>query len=456
MTKVGLDASHAPTDQLKSGLLIGYGIGDFGYCLVWILSSTFLTYYYTDTLGIAAATVGTLMLLTRVLDGISDIGMGIIIDRTKSRHGKARPWILRMILPLAISTVLLFAIPSSFSMTGKIVFASLTYVLMNLVYTAANIPYNTLLALITQNQYSRSLANIYRMCFAISASIIVSASTMPLIKAFGGGQSAWIKVAVLYSVIMVIILFIMFRSTKEIVATAETSEETVSLKMGVKSLFSNKYWIIMLVICVLTFINSGLQGAGIYYAQYILGNSSYLGILSTASMLPILIGLLFIAPLIKKFGKRNVALYGGLIGIVGNCIKLIDPTNITVFTTGSVVSGFGGVPLMAVLYAMINDTVEYGEWKSGVRTEGLVNSAASFGIKVGTGLGTAMIGWMLQLGGYVGGSSIQSGSATSMILALNIYIPISIGIVSILFLWMYKLDRIYPEILEDLNTRKRN
>ncbi|GGA34829.1 MFS transporter [Paenibacillus physcomitrellae] len=454
MDKEVLQNNNVSSDQLKTGRLLGYGIGDLGYSLVWILTSTFLSYYYTDSVGIAAGAVGTLLLLTRVLDGISDIAMGIVIDRTKSKHGKARPWIFRMALPLGISTVLLFSVPSGLSTGGKIVFAAATYVLMNLIYTAANIPYNTLLALITQNQYSRSLANIFRMFFAIGASIIASSATIPLVKAFGGGQSAWATVAVLYSIVMIVILFFLFRYTKEVVGNAGEVKDNVPLKVGIKALFSNKYWLLMLLIGVFTYIGSGLQGAGIYYAQYILGNSSYLGIISTAGLLPVLIGMLFIAPLIKKFGKRNIAIFGGLLGLVGNIIKLTNPNSLTCFIIGSVVSGFGGVPLTAVLYAMVNDTVEYGEWKSGVRTEGLVNSAASFGIKVGTGLGTAMLGWLLQLGGYVGGAATQSHLANSMILALNIYIPMVIGIITLIFLWMYKLDKKYPVILEDLKQRK--
>ncbi|WP_018922659.1 MFS transporter [Salsuginibacillus kocurii] len=428
-----------------------YGVGSFGIFAVWSLMSSFLTYYYTDVVGITAGAVGTLMLLARLFDGVTDLGMGSVVDKTKSKYGKARPWLLWLTIPLGIATVLLFSVPD-IGATGAIIYAYVSYIGFVLIYTAVSIPYKTLLGVMTQHQHSRSISNIYAAVFILSGNLLVVAFTQPLAAAIG-----WSALAFIYGLLIVITLYITFFKVKERAATAahKTEIEKVPVKIGFQALVKNKFWLIITLYCATFYTTIGLtQGAAMYYAQYIIGNVDYFPLIGIASALPMLIGVFFIKPFVRRWGKRNVAMTGALIFIIGQCIKLADPYSLLLFLSGHVLVGIGLMPAIALTFAMINDTIEYGEWKTGVRTEGLVNSGTSVGIKVGTGIGLALIGWLLGFGGYVGGSPEQSTLALQMILALNLYIPLALGLVKMILLYLFKVDHNYPDILADLQARK--
>ena len=437
-------------EQPKKKEMWAYAFGSFGIFSVWTLIGAFLTFYYTDVAGLAAGTVGTLMLLARLFDGITDLGMGTLVDRTKSKYGKARPWLLWMSIPLGVTTVLLFSVPN-ISMSGKVVYAYVTYILFILLYTAVSIPYKTLLGVMTQHQHSRSLSNIYSAIFIMTGTMIVMTLTQPLAASFG-----WSTLAALFAVVTVVALYITFRSVKERTTTSSTKEAKLGVKEGFRNLFKNKYWVIITAFCVTFYATIGLtQGAGIYYAAWILGDISYYPLIGLAISAPMLIGLLFLGPFVAKYGKRNVVIIGASVAIIGQVIKWMNPTDLTTFLIGTVLAALGAMPAIALIFAMINDTIEYGEYKTGLRTEGLVNSGASFGIKVGTGIGLALIGWLLGVGGYIGGGATeQSDLAIQMILALNIAIPLVLTIVQLLLLLLFKMDKEYPMILAELQKRK--
>ncbi|MFC0469302.1 MFS transporter [Halalkalibacter kiskunsagensis] len=436
---------------------VGYGFGDLASNLVFAAVGMFLLFYYTDVAGASAAAVGTIILLSRLLDGFTDIGMGAIVDKTKSKHGKARPWLLWMAIPYAVAAVLLFSVPD-LGPVAMLVYIAVTYNLIHIIYTAINIPYGVLNSLITQDQYQRSQLNIFRMLMALIANVILMYLTFPLVEAFGGGKQGWQLTFGVFAILAAILFLITFFTTKERVKPVrerETTSSTVSLKVGFKALMKNKYWAIMVGFAVVTYAGMGLgQGLNVYYAQYILGNPALVGPMGLAGLFPMMVGILFVAPIIKKIGKRNAIIGGLLIGAIGTIVIMIDPSNWTLVLIGSMIRGIGGVPLIASIFAMLADTIEYGEWKSGVRTEGLVYSAGSFGTKVGMGLGAAMMGWALSFGGYVGGVAEQSASANTTLIALFVYLPLVFSIIQIIFLYFYKLDKEYPQILKELQERK--
>jgi GPH family glycoside/pentoside/hexuronide:cation symporter len=169
-----------------------------------------------------------------------------------------------------------------------------------------------------------------------------------------------------------------------------------------------------------------------------------------------LIGLFFVGPIVKRFGKRNVTIAGCLLFLTGGIIRMIDPTNLATFLLGSAIGGFGAMPGLALTVAMVNDTVEYGEWRFKIRTAGLINSAASFGIKVGSGIGMALIGWLLAIGGYIGGLEEQTAFANQMIKVLNLHLPVAFVTIQIILLYFFKIDKLYPTILSELQKRKLN
>ncbi|WP_231686845.1 MFS transporter [Bacillus sp. JCM 19034] len=412
----------------------GYGLGDLASNLVFAAVSSFLLFYYTDVAGASAAIVGTIILVSRFLDGFTDIGMGALVDKTTSKHGKARPWLLWMAIPYAVSAFLLFTVPD-FGPVGMLIYIAITYNIVHIIYTAINIPYGVLNARITQDQYQRSSLNIFRMFMAVVGSIIIMNVTIPLVDFFGGGKQGWSITFALFGILAGILFLVTFFWTKERIENVQQSKNTVSLKVGVKSLLKNKYWVLAVIFALVIYTGNGLGGGlGVYYAQYILDNPALVGPLGLAGMFPVVIGLIFVGPIIKKFGKRNSMIGGLLFGLLGTVVILIDPTNFLFVLIGSVIRGIGGVPVAASFFAMLADTIEYGEWKSGVRTEGLVYSAGSFGTKVGMGLGAAIMGWCLAASGYVGGAVEQSSSAITMIVFLFVWVPVIFTVIQLTIL----------------------
>ncbi|GAE34035.1 xyloside transporter XynT [Halalkalibacter akibai JCM 9157] len=321
--------------------MLFYGMGFFGIILIWTMVGTFLTFYYTDIAGIPAAIVGTLMLVARLLDGVTDIGMGAIVDRTKTKYGKARPWILWLAIPFAISGVLLFSVPD-LSMTGKIVYAYVTYFLLILTYTAISIPYKTLLGLMTQDQKGRTLVNIYTGVFTMLSTILVMTLAQPIASSIGG-QLGWTVVSIAIALIIIVTCLTAFLKTKERVdiETIAQAKKKIAFTTEFKGLLTNKYWIIITIYCVIAYtLNALLSGAGIFYATYILGNTGYFSLIALTLFLPTIIGFFFVGKLVQKYGKRNIALVVSLAAILGSVVKLIDPTNLTVFLIGNVIQAW--------------------------------------------------------------------------------------------------------------------
>ncbi len=448
--------NHTNKEIINFSEKLGYGLGDFACNLVWNSLSMFILYFYTDVMGMKAAIISTLMLVVRIIAGFMDIASGIVVDKTKTKYGKARPWILWMAIPFGISTILLFSIPN-IGESGKLVYVVITYVLLNVIYTAINIPYGVLNSLMTQDQNERSEINIYRMFCSTAGSLCVSVLVLPLVSLFGGEQGAWIITFAIFGIVATFMFFLTFKTTKErVTAVNEEKSQNISFKDGMKALIQNKYWIIIVLLLVVLFMNMGIMGGSmIYYAQYILNNKKLVAGLSIAQNIPTLIVMLTIAmPLIKKYGKRNTAILGSIIFILGSLFALIDLTSVKLIYISIIVKGTGTALISATIFALLADTIEYGEWKTNVRTEGLVYSAGNFGLKIGIGLGTAIVGWLLAFSNYNGSSKVQTDTAINAINILFIWLPMILSGVQIILLKFYKLDKIYPNIISDLKKRK--
>ncbi|NFR37415.1 MFS transporter [Clostridium sporogenes] len=457
MNTVNYKVNNDPNkEMINFSEKLGYGLGDFACNLVWNSLSMFILYFYTDVMGMRAAIISTLMLVVRIIAGFMDIASGIVVDKTKTKYGKARPWILWMAIPFGISTILLFSIPN-IGESGKLVYVVMTYVLLNVIYTAINIPYGVLNSLMTQDQNERSEINIYRMFCSTAGSLCVSALVLPLVSLFGGGQEAWIITFAIFGIVATFMFFVTFKTTKErVTAVNEEKSQNISFKDGMKALIENEYWIIIVLLLVVLFMNLGIMGGSmIYYAQYILNDKKLVGGLSIAQNIPTLIVMLSIAmPLIKKYGKRNTAILGSIIFILGSLFALIDLTSVKLIYISIIVKGIGNALISATVFALLADTIEYGEWKTNVRTEGLVYSAGNFGLKIGIGLGTAIVGWLLAFSNYNGSSTTQADTAINAINILFIWLPMILSGVQIILLKFYKLDKIYANIISDLEKRK--
>lgn len=442
-------------EEISFGEKFAYGLGDLASNLALALTASLITYFYTNVIGIAAATAGTIMLVSRIFDGVTDVLMGILVDKTHSKYGKARPWILWMAFPLGISTIMLVTVPN-ISITGKIIYAFITYNLATTVfYTAINIPYGALNSFMTRDQYQRSVINIFRMSMAMIGSAVITSITLPIINSFGGKQDAWIKVTSFYAIIAVILFLVCFKRTKERVTRDTThSNDNIKVKESVKALLKNKYWLIIVLIWLVMALGMSFSGTiSIYYAQYVLGNSSYMGLIAAAGAIPTIVIIPFMAPFIKRFGKRNLALGGSFIAMVGALCMLIAPHSLSMIIAASVIKGIGMAPLAATIFAMVADTIEYGEWRTRVRVQGLLYSATTFGAKVGAGVGGGLAGYILSVAGYNGMIASQPNSAIKAIIIMFLVVPILFAVIQAICFWFYKLDKEYPQIMLDLQER---
>lgn len=435
-----------------------YGCGDFGCNIIYTAMSAFLMLYYTDYAGVSSLAVGTIMMVSRVFDGVSDIIMGVIVDRTKSRFGKARPWLLRMCVPFAVSGVLLFSVPSSWSPTPKLIYVFITYNLVSsVIYTAINVPYSALNALMTQDPYERSVLSIFRNLLATAGTLTVNMCTLPLVEYFGDHALAWTKTVCVLGVLAVAAFLINFFGTKERVKAAGTKDGTagdVPFKTGILALFKNKYWMMMTGMLALFFLMYSVNGgATVYFAKDILGDRDLVGTINGIFNIVQIAGMFFIAMLVKKYGKRNVFAIGLVLDMAGMMILNFSGGSMALIVVSSVIRGIGNACGGATMWAMVSDTIDYGEWKTGVRTEGLVNSACSFGYKIGNGIGSALLGLILEIGGYAGEAAVQTASAIASIRICFVWIPMGVYAAGLVIMKFYHLDEEFDGIIEDLKKR---
>lgn len=432
---------------------ISYGFGDVACNVVFALTMSLSTYFYTDVVGMSAALVGTILLLSRIFDGISDVIVGILVDRTKSRFGKARAWVLWMTVPYGVSAVLLFMVPAHATTVVQGIYVFITYNLaVTFVYTALNLPYGTLAAMMTRNQNERAIINIFRMGMAPVGNMIVTAATLPFINRMGGDQKAWITVTIIYSLIAMVMLLICFFGCKERVHIPATPQNTkIPLKIGFKSMIANKYWWLITVMYFCWAMYVTLNGTMLtYYCKFELGNAELMSVITIVEKLPSIITTIAIAPFIKRFGKRNLSLVGAIISLVGIGITLLNPHSLTFVMIGAVLKGIGVGPIGATVFSMMADAIEYGHWRTGIRNEGLLYSAATVGYKIGSGLTASLIGFVLDAAGYDGLAAAQTASAHTAISVLFLIVPIVAWGVLAVVLWVYKLDRDYAGIMQEL------
>lgn len=447
----GLDTNQPGTVEK-----IGYSMAGGANNVIWTGVSTFLVYFYTDVIGVGAGIIATIFLFSRIFDGISDVVMGMLLDKTRTRWGKARPWLLWLAIPFALAAVSLFSVPDV-DTAQKVIYIVITYNLTLLIYTAVEIPHGTLGALMTYDSHQRSVLNVGKMIGAYVAIIIISNVTLPIVESFGGGQSSWIKTFIIYGIVAASIYFFTFSVTRERTDPRGVKQEgeKPSVKESLIALVTNKYWWLATLLLLLNYVYSAVtSGTAIYFAEYILGDPKLVGFVVTAMTLATLASMPLVIPFTRRYGKRNTALMGCILAVFGSLFLLIDPHNITIVVIAQVIRGAGKAAVFGVIFAMLADTMEYGEWKTGLRIEGLIYAGGSMGIKIGTGLGTALLGWTLAGAGYDGNMDVQPDSAIDAISGLFVYAPIIISVLMIVVLLFYNLDKLYPTILKELAAMK--
>lgn len=427
---------------------IGYGVGDAGSNFCWTFVASFIMIYCTNTLGISATVVGTLLMLSKVLDGITDVFMGRIIDATHSKMGKARFWYFVSSFPVAIFTFILFNVPGSFTENTKYIFIFVVYTLIGAVfYTMNNIAYSTLTALCTKNPKDRVEMGSYRFIFAAVAVLFLSFVTSGLVESFGGGQKGWTAVSLIYSIICLVLLLVPVFAVRElpeeelrVAAGIDKKKDEPGFLQGIVLLFKNKYFLLILALYLVKYMGSGLtSGLGVYFATYQLGNASLLGTLSLAGILPAAIALPFVPGLTAKFGMSKTVMTANVVGAL-TCIPVVIgglTGNFSLVLVGMALRAVASAPQTGAMNAIIAETDEYSHLKFGHRLTGMIYSCSSVGIKVGTGLGTALCGFILDMGGFDGMAETQTATAVATInwsYLLAVIVPMILAAVLFYFL----------------------
>ena len=435
-----------------------YGLGDLASQFLYTPTGTILIYYYTEFVNINIAVVATIMLLSRCLDGFSDLFVGWLIENTKSPYGKARAWLLRMLVPFFIALVALFSVPSGMSDLLKYIYVFVSYnFAITIVYTCINLPYGSMTTSMTNDSYQRSIIVIYRMLLATVGNSIILVVTLPMVEFFGNDQAAWTITFMILAAVACLCFFTTFAFCHERIVTPIPPKSDFKTTLHViKRLFANKYWV-MLTLAMITSFSADVvfSTANTYYCRYFLNNANHIGTFATIMNVFKIGSMIVILPImLRKTGKRNAFILACSIIIAAAMVRLIDPYNATLAFVGAAFWGFGQGFTYACLFAKLPDVCEYGEYIEHERHEGLTYAGASFGMKLSAGIGAVLASSVMQMGGYINGAAVQSDSAMNAILMATTVVPAVLFGLAILSAIGYKLDSIYPEVIKELQRRK--
>lgn len=448
---------------------IGYGSGDIAGNVIYALLSAFVMIFLTDTVGMNAGIIGSLIAASKLLDGVSDIFFGVLIDKTSTKMGKARPWMFYGYFGCAICLVAIFCIPANISVFAQYTWFFVAYTVLNAgFYTANNIAYSALTALITKNNQERVEMGSIRFMFAFGTSMLIQTITVSFVAAFGGGAAAWRTVAIIYAVVGLISNTISVMSVRELSpeelagneinpvvydkqikegeleqvaeelkGEAQTGEEKYSLGAAFKLLVQNKYYLMIVVSYLLMQIYSATLNMGIYFMSYVLKNANLLGVFSWAINIPMIVGLLMTPMLVQKWGGMfRLNKMGYIIGSLGRILVVVAGYmgSVPLMLASTAIAALGMSPLQGNMNALIATCSEYTYLTTGKRVDGTMYSCTSFGTKVGGGIGTAVAGWLLALSGYVGGAEVQSAACMNMLHILYLWMPMVLTILITLIL----------------------
>ena len=413
---------------------IGYGSGDIAGNVVYAFLTSFVMVYLTDTIGLASGIVGTLIAVSKLFDGFTDIFFGSMIDKTHSKMGKARPWMLYGYIGCVITLVACFAVPTGLGRTAQYAWFFIAYTLLNGVfYTANNIAYSALTSLVTKNSKERVQMGSYRFIFAFSTSLLIQAVTVGFVAKCGGDAAAWRMVAIIYAVIGLVVNTISTLSVKELpkeeLNEGDTTgeEEKNGLVHAFKLLVKNKFYLMICGTYILQQLYSAMIGAGIYYMTWVLKNKNLFGQFAWAVNIPLIIALIFTPTLVGKWnGMYKLNLRGYILAVIGRALVVVAGYmgSIPLMMAFTALAALGQGPWQGDMNAVIASCSEYTYLTQGKRVDGTMYSCTSLGVKIGGGIGTAVVGWLLELSGYVGTYAVQPQSALNMMQFMYLWLPL--------------------------------
>ena len=443
---------------------VGYGSGDVAGNVVYVLLSAFVMIYLTDTAGLNAGIVGTLMMVSRLFDGFSDVIFGALLDRTNTRMGKARPWMLWGFVGCAGMIIAIFAIPTELGETAKYAWFFIAYTLLNAVfYTANNIAYSALTALITRNGSERVQMGSIRFMFAFGTNLLIQSITVGGVAMFGGGAVGWRTMAIIYALLGLGVNTLSVLSVKELPpeeldgqSEDEPKDDKLSVAESAKMLVSNKYYLIILIVFLLTQIFTAMLNMGIYFMTYILGDANLLGTFAWAINIPLIVGLMITPLVVSRFGGMyRINVVGYVIATLGRLGVLVAAYlhNVPLMLVLSGIAALGMSSLQGTLNALIAEASEHTWLRTGKRIDGLMFSCTSLGVKVGGGIGTAVSGWLLAASGYDGQLSVQPDSAVQMLYVMYVWFPLIANGLILFLLTRLDVEKVNARLKEEADAR---
>ena len=451
---------------------IGYGFGDMASSMFWKLFGSYLMIFYTDVFGLPAAVVGTLFLVTRVWDSAFDPIVGVVADRTHSRWGKFRPYLLFLAIPFSVIGVLTFVTPS-FGNNGKLVYAYVTYSLMMMVYSAINVPYASLLGVMSDNPKERNTLSTYRMAFAYIGSFIALLLFMPMVNFWSGHskeiadqQQGWTLAVVVIAVMCALLFIGCFALTRERVKALH--EKQAPLKEDLKDLWKNRPWWILLGAGVAALVfNSIRDGATVYYFKYFIVEEDFQtisffgvsfvlsGLYLSVGQIANIAGVILAAPVSNRIGKKQTYMGSMAIATVLSILFFwFDKDNLALIFTFQILISICAGSIFPLLWSMYADCTDYSELKTGNRATGLIFSSSSMSQKFGWAIGSALTGWLLSYFGFVA-NEVQQAEAIQGIKMFMSFLPAAGTLLSIVFISMYPLsEKKMLEISAALKSRR--
>ncbi|MGB2740288.1 MAG: MFS transporter [Cognaticolwellia sp.] len=439
---------------LKLKEKISYACGDVASNFYWRVFDVFLFIFYTDVFGLHPGAVGTMMLVTRLIDAFSDPLMGALADRTETRFGKFRPYLLWGIIPLVAAGVLVFTVPDLES-DGKLIWAYATYIFMMLAYTFINVPYGALLGVMTGDSQERTTLTSFRFIGAFSGGSLVAYFTPTLVSELGRGDQAlgWQLTMALYGIIAAVLFVISFYNTRERISPPQ--KQPTPIRTDIKDLFNNKPWIILFSLALIVMMTITLRASsGTFYFKYYVGREDLIGSFSFVYMISLALGAACTPLMTKFFDKRTLLmLLMVIVAVLSSAFYLLDKTQITMMFTLQIIIGFCLGPKSPLVFSMYADTADYSEWKNGRRATAMIFSAAAFAQKLGGAFAGAMMGWLLASLGYVA-NQVQSQDSSYGIVLLMTLIPGAFAIISVFIIRCYSLsDTEVSKLQKDLSER---
>ena len=446
---------------------VGYGSGDIAGNVVYAFLSSFVMIYLTNTVGLHPGVVGSLIAASKLFDGVTDIFFGAMIDKTKSRLGKARPWMLYGYVGCALTLAAIFAIPVDLGKTAQYAWFFIAYTLLNAVfYTANNIAYSALTALVTKNSKERVQMGSYRFIFAFGTSLLIQSVTIQAVAACGGGAGGWRTVAIIYALIGLAVNTISALSVKELSeeelredAGKNKPEEKYGLATAAKLLASNKFYLMICAVYILQQIYTAMINMGIYYMTYVLKNENLYGVFSWAMNIPLIAALVFTPTLVARWkGMYKLNLRGYMLGTLGRALVVVagylGSVPLMLLFTG--IAAFGQGPWQGDMNAVIASCSEYTYLRTGKRVDGTMYSCTSLGVKLGGGLGTAIAGWLLAASGFDKNLTVQPESCMQMLYLMYLWIPLIINLVITLVLSRMNVEGANAKLKEQLRGQEED